>query len=265
MACCSPILVRYDSAADMYVVIDGERRWRAAKIAGLEKMPAVVVEKEQSGSERLIDQLTANIQREDLNDVDRAEGLKRLKAAMHNAPWDQVADIVGIKRSRIYQLLDLLDPAKVTDGEREAIQRGTLSEKGVRSVLRHLSGSKREGLQRMMEEDKLSVQEATAAKDALVANPHITDETPVAQVVEAIRQMRHEARHPRPPEEWAAERAAIAGGVAACPLPNEASVAEALDLARRLQTLARRVQRCHGFARFRRRDEAAAHRRAPFA
>jgi len=231
-----PILVRYDSAADIYVVIDGERRWRAAKIAGLAKMPAVVVEKEQSGSERLIDQLTANIQREDLNDVDRAEGLKRLKGAMHNAPWDQVADIVGIKRSRIYQLLDLLDPAKVTDGERAAIQRGTLSEKGVRSVLRHLSGSKREGLQRMMEEDKLSVQEATAAKDALVANPHITDETPVAQVVEAIRQMRQEARHPRTPDEWATERAAIAGG-ARLPATNEASVAEALDLARRLQTL----------------------------
>ena len=86
-----PILVRYNRDTDMYIVIDGERRWRAAKIAGLEKVPAVVVEKDQSEDERLVDQLTANIQREDLNDVDRAQGLKRLKAAMQNIPWEQVA------------------------------------------------------------------------------------------------------------------------------------------------------------------------------
>jgi len=231
-----PILVRYNHDTDMYIVIDGERRWRAAKIAGLEKVPAVVVEKDQSEDERLVDQLTANIQREDLNDVDRAQGLKRLKAAMQNVPWELVADVVGIKRSRIYQLLDLLDPAKVTDTEREAIQRGALSEKGVRSVLRHLSGPKREGLQQVMVEDKLSVQEATAASAALVANPHITDDTPVAQVVEAIRKVRHEAKNPRPPQEWMDERAAVAGA-AHLPVADAATVSETLELAQRLQTL----------------------------
>lgn len=231
-----PIRVRYDRAADVYIVIDGERRWRAATLAGIAALPAVVVDAEQSEGDRLIDQLMANIQREDLNAVDRAEGLERLREAMGGAPWDQVADAVGIKRSRLYQLRDLLDPAKVTDNERAAIQRGTLSEKHVRSVSRHLSGPKREGLLRVMEEDKLSVQEATAAKNALIANPHITDSTPVEQVVEAVRRVRQEARQPRPPEEWTSVRAAVAGA-SNLPAVDAATVEEAAQLAARLGTL----------------------------
>lgn len=235
-----PIRVRYDRTTDMYIVIDGERRWRASTLAGIPAMPAIVVDEAQSGGDRLIDQLMANIQREDLNAVERAEGLNRLKEAMSetmgNVTWDQVADAVGIKRSRLYQLRDLLDPAKVTDSERAAVQRGTLSEKHVRSVLRHLSGNKREAVQQAMEEDHLSVQEATDAAKALVANPHITDATPVAEIVEAVRRVRREARQPRPPEEWTSVRAAVAGA-SNLPTVGAAEVDEAAGLAARLGTL----------------------------
>ncbi len=235
-----PIRVRYDRTSDLYIVIDGERRWRASTLAGIASLPAIVVDEAQSGGDRLIDQLMANIQREDLNAVDRAEGLNRLKEAMGetmgHVTWDQVADAVGIKRSRLYQLRDLLDPAKVTDSERAAVQRGTLSEKHVRSVLRHLSGNKREGLQRAMEEDHLSVQEASDAAKALVANPHITDATPAAEITEAVRRVRREARLPRPPEEWTSVRAAVAGA-SNLPIVGAAEVDEASRIAVRLGNL----------------------------
>ncbi|MCA1668949.1 MAG: ParB/RepB/Spo0J family partition protein [Thermomicrobia bacterium] len=76
-----PIAVWYDRPHDRYVILHGERRWRAAGIAGLETLPAIVRE-DQASSERLIDQLMENLQREDLNDVDRADGLAHLKEAM---------------------------------------------------------------------------------------------------------------------------------------------------------------------------------------
>ena len=63
------------------MIIHGERRWRAAEIAGLEIIPAIVREDQESG-ERLVDQLMENLQREDLNAMDRAEGFARLKEAM---------------------------------------------------------------------------------------------------------------------------------------------------------------------------------------
>ena len=50
-----------------------------------------------------------NLQREDLNDIDRANGLKQLKEAMGGVAWERVAEAVGIGRTRLFQLLDLLD------------------------------------------------------------------------------------------------------------------------------------------------------------
>ena len=65
---------RYNRPNDLYIIISGERRWRASGIGGLKDDPAIVREDQEAG-ERLIDQLMENIQREDLDDIDRANGL----------------------------------------------------------------------------------------------------------------------------------------------------------------------------------------------
>ncbi len=122
-----PIAVRYDEPRDIYVIIHGERRWRAAGIAGLESIPAVV--RDIPEDRRLIQQLVENIVREDLNALDRAAALRALKQQMGDPAWDTVAEAVGIRRSRLFQLLGT---EKLEDRVQEALRRGIISEKQTR-------------------------------------------------------------------------------------------------------------------------------------
>jgi ParB family chromosome partitioning protein len=142
-----PIAVRYEAERDVYVIIHGERRWRAAQKAGLEAIPAIV--REVDGRSILLQQLMENIVREDLNALDRAQALRALKEEMDNAPWDRVADAVGIRRSRLFQLLGT---EKLTDEFRALLRDGVISEKQTRAVQRlpddvqdELAGRLREG------------------------------------------------------------------------------------------------------------------------
>ncbi|MEX1157349.1 MAG: ParB/RepB/Spo0J family partition protein [Thermomicrobiales bacterium] len=124
-----PIAVRYDEPRDIYVIIHGERRWRAAAITGLESIPAVV--RDIPEDRRLIQQLVENIVREDLNALDRAAALRALKAQMGDPAWDIVAEAVGIRRSRLFQLLGT---EKLNERVQEALRRGIISEKQTRMI-----------------------------------------------------------------------------------------------------------------------------------
>lgn len=126
-----PIAVRYDEERDIYIVIHGERRLRAAKLAGLPSIPAIVREIEPNSI--LLQQLMENIVREDLNALDRAHALRALKAQMDDAPWESVAKAVGIRRSRLFQLLGT---EKLTERFRALLRDGAVSEKQTRAVQR---------------------------------------------------------------------------------------------------------------------------------
>lgn len=71
----APIIVRRPEHGDGFVLVAGERRWRAATAAGLPKIPALIRQKEDPAEIALIE----NLQREDLNPIEEAESLKRLK------------------------------------------------------------------------------------------------------------------------------------------------------------------------------------------
>jgi ParB family chromosome partitioning protein len=124
-----PIVVRYDDADDIYVIVHGERRWRASRQARLKSIPAIV--RDVPEDRRLVHQLMENIVREDLNALDRAAALRALKQQMNDASWEEVADAVAIKRSRLFQLLgtEKLPPAIQAD-----IREGRLSEKQSRAL-----------------------------------------------------------------------------------------------------------------------------------
>jgi ParB family chromosome partitioning protein len=124
-----PIVVRYDQTSDIYVIVHGERRWRASRDAGQKTIPAIVREVEES--HRLIQQLMENVVREDLNAVDRAQALRALKLQMNDAAWEQVAAAVGIRRSRLFQLLGT---EKLPDAIQDDIRAGRLSEKQSRAL-----------------------------------------------------------------------------------------------------------------------------------
>src|SRR3954469_11117927 len=124
-----PIAVRYDADRDVYVVVHGERRLRAAREAGLAVIPAIV--RDVPHDRRLVQQLMENIVRDDLNAVDRAAALRTLKTQLGDAPWEAVAEMVGIRRSRLFQLIGT---EKLPDQMQDDIRGGRISEKQSRAL-----------------------------------------------------------------------------------------------------------------------------------
>lgn len=136
------------TAAGRYLIVHGERRWRAAQLAGLETVPAVVRRRDYDEVTRFVRQVVENIQREDLNDVDRAAALLRLRKLMQEEldaarqenvataepwggriTWAKVGGRLGYSRQRIHQLIQLLDlPEEIKD----AVRDGSLSERETR-------------------------------------------------------------------------------------------------------------------------------------
>ncbi|MCP3688211.1 MAG: ParB/RepB/Spo0J family partition protein [Gammaproteobacteria bacterium] len=105
-----PLVVRPEGAH--YELIAGERRWRAAQLAGLQTVPVVVRELDSKSAAAIA--LIENIQREDLNPLEESRALMRLIDEF-DLTHQQVADSVGRSRasvSNLLRLLDLADPVK---------------------------------------------------------------------------------------------------------------------------------------------------------
>ena len=205
-----PIAVRYDAERDVYVVLHGERRWRASGLAGKETIPAVV--RDVPEERRLIQQLMENIVRDDLNAVDRAAALRALKTQLGDAPWEQVAEAVGIRRSRLFQLLGT---EKLPDAAREDIRAGRLSEKQSRA-LQGLPPGQQEALRAAIVADDLPAEEAMRLARALRAARVGDDPGAAATLLAELRAApAATATAPSPDDETAellAALAAAAGG-----------------------------------------------------
>jgi ParB family transcriptional regulator, chromosome partitioning protein len=107
-----PVLVR--TGVRGYELIAGERRLRAAKLAGLTSIPAIVVDVDDRKAQELA--LIENLQREDLNPIEQAQGFHSLMSR-YNLTQEALADALGIKRSSIANTLRLLDlPEKIVAG-----------------------------------------------------------------------------------------------------------------------------------------------------
>ena len=125
-----PIIVRKnETLPDLYEIIAGERRWRAANMAGLTEIPAVVLE----GDDLKIAQISLieNIQREDLNPVEEAMAYDML-IEKFDLTQDQVAKQVGKSRSAITNALRLLD---LPEDVLEMLRLGELSAGHARALL----------------------------------------------------------------------------------------------------------------------------------
>src|SRR5436305_11883227 len=122
-----PLIVR--RASDGYVLVAGERRWRAAQKAGLREVPVMV--REVTDKESFEIALIENIQREDLNPVEEAEAYKRL-IEEHGLTQEELAARVGKERSTVANSLRLL---RLPDAIKEAIVAGQLSMGHARALL----------------------------------------------------------------------------------------------------------------------------------
>lgn len=115
-----PILVRPISDG-YYQIVAGERRWRAARIAGLNEVPVLI--REMSDLETMQIALIENLQREDLNPVEEAQGYQRLIDS-YGMTQAQVAEVVGKSRSAVANCLRLLSLDTVIQ---DALRSGDLS------------------------------------------------------------------------------------------------------------------------------------------
>lgn len=102
-----PIIVRQDG--NRYVIVAGERRWRAAKLAGLKTIPVVI--KELSSKQVMEIALIENLQREDLNPIEEAEAYQKLMDE-YSMTQEEVAKLVGKSRAAIANSVRLLSLAK---------------------------------------------------------------------------------------------------------------------------------------------------------
>jgi len=146
-----PIIVRRSGAG--YEIVAGERRWRAAQAAGLTDIPAVV--RDLSDQEMLELALIENLQREDLDPIERATAYRKLMEQF-GLTQEQVAEAVGGSRPSVANALRLLElPSEV----QASISRGRISEGHGRALLMLESPVERLVAWKSVEERGLSVRE----------------------------------------------------------------------------------------------------------
>jgi RNA polymerase sigma-B factor len=124
-----PLRVR-EGGEHGYEIIAGERRWSAARRLGMRDVPALVVTTNQEGA--FIESLTENIQREDLNPVERARALQRLRVSLGSQTWEDVGRVVGITRRHVHHLLNVTRLPAEMQGD---VRVGDLNEKHARALL----------------------------------------------------------------------------------------------------------------------------------
>ena len=146
-----PIVVRPISA-DKYEIIAGERRWRAAQLAGLQDIPTVI--RDVSDRATIAMALIENIQREDLNPMEEAHALKRLIDEFEMTQ-QQAAEAVGRSRTGVTNLLRLLE---LTETVKQMLVQGELEMGHARALLALKDGSQMEAA-KMVASRGMSVRE----------------------------------------------------------------------------------------------------------
>jgi ParB family chromosome partitioning protein len=174
-----PLLVRpHPDEPDHYQLIAGERRWRAAQLAKLHQVPVVIRQTDEKQAAEMA--LIENIQRQDLNNIEEAEGYRKLMDEF-SYTQEELAGVVGKSRSHLANTLRLLNlPPKV----REMIANGTLSSGQARPLIGH---DEAVSLAEMIVKQGLSSRQA----EQLVAKPKSKTLKPEKTVDADLKAMEH--------------------------------------------------------------------------
>ncbi|MCL2065841.1 MAG: ParB/RepB/Spo0J family partition protein [Treponema sp.] len=158
-------IIAADAGDGTYIIIAGERRTRAARLAGLSAVPVII--REYTDQKRMEISLIENIQRVDLNPIEEATAYKNLMD-FSGLSQDDLAARVGKNRSTVANALRLLKlPAEI----QKTIERGAISPGHARALLSVDSSADREKLFREILAEEISVREAEKRASAKSANP----------------------------------------------------------------------------------------------
>jgi ParB family chromosome partitioning protein len=157
-----PIVV--SPKGDTYIIVAGERRWRAATIAGLEQIPAIV--RERAELEQLEVALIENVQRVDLSPLEQAVSIERLHQQF-NITYSEIAKRLSKAETTVSNIVRLL---QLPPAAREALQTGSITEGHARAILALKdSASAQDDLLRHIIENGWSVRQAEQFVTALKA------------------------------------------------------------------------------------------------
>ena len=174
-----PILVRAVADATpgqprRYEIIAGERRWRAAQLAGLHEIPAIV--RRVPDEAAVVMALIENIQREDLNPLEEARALERLISEF-DMTHATAAEAVGRSRAAVSNLLRLLD---LCDEAKGLVERGELEMGHARALLGLENKRQQAEVAALVAKKKLSVRETEALVRRMIAGPQESAPAPKA-------------------------------------------------------------------------------------
>lgn len=180
-----PIIVRESTVMKgTYEIIAGERRWRAAKMAGLSEIPAIVLDGDELKAAQVA--VIENVQREDLNPVEEALAYGTL-IDRFGLTQDQVAKQVGKNRSTITNLLRLLD---LPDAVLTMVREGKLSAGHARALLGLKNMEKMEELANRIVEKDLSVRDVEKTIRLLNYTPDAVDEEKMVKLTQTKAYMK---------------------------------------------------------------------------
>lgn len=155
-----PVVVR--PVGDRYQIVAGERRWRAARQAGLQTIPAIV--RELGDGEAAVAALVENLQRDDLSFWEEAAGYERLLTEF-GLTQEQVAAAVGKSQPTVANKLRLL---RLPEDVKEQARRAGLGERHVRALLRLPDPELQREAVRLMAEREVTAREAEALVEMLL-------------------------------------------------------------------------------------------------
>ena len=174
----SPITVR--RVGERYVIIAGERRWRAARMAGLSEIPVIIISADDKKAAEIA--LVENIQRSDLNPVEEAQAYAAL-IDQYGLTQEEVAEQIGKSRSSVTNSLRLLD---LPDAVLSMLAAGKLSAGQAKVLLGRKDGEKLKAAAEKVAEGELSVRETEKLVKQLLAGPKPEKELPPIDYTKAL-------------------------------------------------------------------------------
>ena len=174
----SPITVR--RVGERYVIIAGERRWRAARMAGLSEIPVIIISADDKKAAEIA--LVGNIQRSDLNPVEEAQAYAAL-IDQYGLTQEEVAEQIGKSRSSVTNSLRLLD---LPDAVLSMLAAGKLSSGHAKVLLGIKDGEKLKAAAEKVAEGELSVRETEKLVKQLLAGPKPEKELPPIDYTKAL-------------------------------------------------------------------------------
>lgn len=156
-----PLVVRpkAETQPQLYEIVAGERRWRAAKLAGLTEVPVII--QNYTDVEAMTVALVENLQRENLNPLEEAEALQALREA-HSFSQEELAGKLGKSRSAVTNALRLL---QLPEAMQQGLAKAAISAGHGRALLALTDGELQKLLYQAILDQHLSVRESEAAVD----------------------------------------------------------------------------------------------------